>query len=390
MLIGFLGHLRRAGVPVSLRELLDLHHALEKDLIFADINDFYALARTIMVKDESHYDRYDRAFQAFFKDVTDFDDLLETLIPDDWLRQTFLRNLSQEERDKIHSLGGLEKLIEAFKKRLEEQQKRHAGGNRWIGTGGTSPFGHGGYHPEGIRVGGKSEQKRAVKVWEKRQYQNLDAQRQLGTRNIKIALRRLRRFARTGQADQLDLAQTIKGTAENAGLLDVHMMAERHNAVKVLLLLDIGGSMDAHVKVVEELFSAAHTEFKHLEFYYFHNCPYESLWCDNLRRQHSSIDTLEVLRTYPKDYRVIFVGDASMSPYEIAASGGSVEHWNTEAGSVWINRFTEHFDKVAWLNPEAEGYWPHTQSIGMINQLVDGHMYPMTLEGLDAAMRSLT
>lgn len=390
MLVGFLVSLRNHGVPATLRELLDLHAAMEQHLVFADLDQFYYLSRAISVKDEAHYDKFDRAFSAFFKDIETLDDVIEALIPNDWLRKEFEKQLSQEEKDQIKSLGGLEQLIEEFKKRLEEQQKRHAGGNKWIGTGGTSPFGHGGYNPMGIRIGGEGKNKSAAKVWEKRQYQNLDDSRELGTRNIKVALKRLRKFARTGADEELDLDDTISSTARNAGLLDIKMVRERHNAVKVLLFFDVGGSMDPHIKMVEELFSAARSEFKHMEYFYFHNFIYEHVWQDNLRRADNSLLLQDVLHKYSRDYKVIFVGDASMSPYEIAAPGGSVEHWNERPGSESFKAITDTFDKVAWLNPEPAEYWRFTQSIKMVEELVDGHMFPMTLIGMEAAMAFLS
>ena len=386
MLINFFEALRRHEIPVSLKELMDLLAALEHQLTFADMDDFYFLSRALLVKDEKYYDRFDRAFGDYFKGLESLDDILQTLIPDDWLRREFERQLSDEDKAKIESLGGLEKLIEEFKKRLEEQKERHEGGNKWIGTGGTSPFGHSGYHPEGIRVGGESKNKRAAKVWEKREFSNLDDSVELGTRNIKVALRRLRKFARSGAADQLDLDDTISSTARNAGLLDIKMVPERHNSVKMLLFLDVGGSMDPHIKVCEELFSAARAEFKHLEYYYFHNFVYESVWQNNLRRGQERIPLLDVLHTYSRDYKVVFVGDASMSPYEIVQPGGSVEHWNEEPGALWMQRLTDSFDKVAWLNPLAREQWEFTQSVGMVRQLVDEQMYPMSLEGLEKCM----
>lgn len=390
MLINFFSTLRRSGIPVSLKELMDLITALKERLAFANMDDFYYLSRAVMVKDEKYFDRFDRAFGAYFKDLEDLNDVIEALIPDDWLRSEFEKFLTEEEKAEIESLGGLEKLIEEFQKRLEEQEERHEGGNKWIGTGGTSPFGNDGYNPEGIRVGGESKNKKAVKVWEKREFKNLDDQVQLGTRNIKVALRRLRKFARTGAADELDLDDTISSTARNAGLLDIKMVPERHNAVKVLLFLDVGGSMDPHIKVCEELFSAARTEFKHLEYFYFHNFIYESVWQNNVRRQHERINILDIMHKYAHDYKVVFVGDASMSPYELLQPGGSVEHWNEEPGEVWMRRLKQTYDKVVWLNPVAEPEWEWTQSIQMVDQLMEGHMYPMTLEGLEQGMHFLS
>ncbi|MBB3046508.1 hypothetical protein FHR99_000744 [Litorivivens lipolytica] len=389
MLVSFFYTLKESGVPVSIRELLDLISALKARLVFADIDEFYHLARICMVKDEKYYDRFDLAFGRYFRDLETLDDVIEAMIPDDWLRTEFLKQLTEEEKAKIESLGGLDKLIEEFKKRLEEQKERHEGGNKWIGTGGTSPFGHSGYHPEGIRVGGESKNKKAVKVWEKRDFKNLDDSVELGTRNIKIALRRLRKFARTGAADELDLDDTITSTARNAGLLDIKMVPERHNAVKVLLFFDVGGSMDPYVKTCEELFSAARTEFKHMEYFYFHNYLYESVWKNNIRRHAERTPTLDILHKYSADYKVIFVGDASMSPYEILQPGGSVEHWNDEAGEVWVDRVKSTYDKVAWINPVPQDEWGWTQSIDLAYKQMEGHMYPLTLKGLEDAMAYL-
>ncbi|WP_372747936.1 VWA domain-containing protein [Litorivivens sp.] len=389
MLVSFFFTLKETGVPVSIRELLDLISALKARLVFADVEEFYHLARICMVKDEKYYDRFDLAFGRYFRDLETLDDVIEAMIPDDWLRTEFLKQLSDEEKAKIESLGGLDKLIEEFKKRLEEQKERHEGGNKWIGTGGTSPFGHSGYHPEGVRVGGESKNKKAVKVWEKRDFKNLDDSVELGTRNIKVALRRLRKFARTGAADELDMDDTIKSTARNAGMLDIKMVPERHNAVKVLLFFDVGGSMDPYVRTCEELFSAARTEFKHLEYYYFHNYLYESVWKNNVRRHAERISTLDIMHKYSSDYKVIFVGDASMSPYEILQPGGSVEHWNDEAGEVWVKRITDTYDKVAWLNPVPQDEWGWTQSIELAHRQMEGHMYPLTLKGLEEAMAYL-
>ena len=389
MLINFFYLLKKSGLPVSIKELLVLLDALEKRLAFCDINEFYQLARMCLIKDEKHFDKYDRAFSAYFKDLEKFEDILQAIIPEDWLRAEFMKNLSQEEKDKIESLGGLEKLLDEFKKRLEEQKKRHAGGNKWVGTGGTSPFGHSGYHPEGIRVGGQSRNKSAVKVWEKRQFKDLDDSIELGTRNLKVALRKLRKFARSGAAEELDLDDTISSTAKNAGMLDIKMVPERHNAVKVLIFFDVGGSMDPYVKTCEELFSACKTEFKHLEYYYFHNFIYDSVWKDNHRRYTEKTPLTEVLRTYSKDYKVIFVGDASMASYEITHPGGSVEYMNDEAGYVWMQRLKEVFTNVIWLNPVDERYWNYTQSIGMVKQLVEDQMFPLTLKGLERGIRAL-
>lgn len=390
MLINFFYGLRDAGVPVTTRELLDLLEGLSQRVVFADIDQFYYFSRACMVKDEKYFDRFDRAFGLHFKELEALDDIIEALIPDDWLRSEFLKNLSDEEKAKIESLGGLEKLIEEFKKRLEEQKKRHEGGSKWVGTGGTSPFGQEGYHPEGIRVGPNGRNKKAVKVWDRRDFKNLDDSVEIGTRNIKVALRRLRKFARTGAADELDLDDTIHSTARNAGLLDIKMVPERHNAVKVLLFFDVGGSMDPHVKVCEELFSAARTEFKHMENFYFHNFLYESAWRNNVRRHSERTPLLDVLHKYSHDYKVIFVGDASMSPYEIVQPGGSVEHWNEESGETWMRRLLAVYDKAVWLNPVPEDEWEYTQSVAITHQLMDGHMYPLTLKGLEDAMTYLT
>jgi uncharacterized protein len=389
MLVQFFFGLRNAGVPVTIRELLDLLAGLEARLAFMDADEFYQLARVCLVKDEKYYDRFDRAFASYFSDLENLDDVIEALIPDDWLRREFIKQLSDEEKAQIESLGGLDKLIEEFKKRLEEQKGRHAGGNKWIGTGGTSPFGHSGYNPEGVRIGGESRNKKAVKVWEKREYRDLDDSIELGTRNIKIALRRLRKFARTGATEELDIDDTISSTAKNAGLLDLKMVPERHNAVKVLLFFDVGGSMDPHIKVCEELFSAARTEFKHMEYFYFHNFIYESVWDNNIRRHTERMPLQDVFHKYGADYKVIFVGDASMSPYEILQSGGSVEHWNEEPGEFWLRALRDHFEKVVWLNPVPPEEWDWTQSIRIVEQLMEGEMYPMSLAGLEAAMTKL-
>ncbi len=391
MLIDFFNDIRKVGVPVSLRELLDLLAALEKGVAFANIDDFYLLARTCLVKDESYYDRFDRAFGAYFNGLEGLDDLLDTLIPDEWIRKEFEKMLTPEEREKIKSLGSLQELLDTFKERLEEQQKRHAGGNKWIGTGGTSPFGAYGYNPEGIRIGQDGNRhNRAVKVWDKRQFKNLDDSVELGTRNIKVALKRLRQFARSGAASELDLEDTIRSTAHNGGMLDLKLVPERHNSVKVLLFFDVGGSMDGYIKTCEELFSACRTEFKHLEYYYFHNFIYESVWQNNLRRFDERIPTYDLLHKYGSDYKVIFIGDASMSPYEIAMAGGSVEHWNEESGAQWMQRVTDTWKNIVWLNPVPENHWDYTQSIGMTRQLMQDRMFPLTLSGITEAMNLLT
>jgi uncharacterized protein with von Willebrand factor type A (vWA) domain len=389
MLIDFFCKVRDYKVPCTLRELLDLIRALEQGVVFASIDDFYSVSRTILVKDEAHFDKFDRAFADYFKGVASLElDLSE--IPEDWLKKHFEKQLSAEEKEKVKALGGLDKLMETLAERLKEQEKRHQGGNKWIGTGGTSPFGAYGYNPEGIRIGQEeSRHRRATKVWDKRQFKNLDANVEIGTRNIKVALRKLRQFARTGSSEELALDETIAATARNAGYLDIKMKPERHNAIKVLMFFDIGGSMDDHIKDCEQLFSAIHGEFKHLEFFYFHNCLYESVWRDNNRRHNEKIDLLQVLHTYSRDYKIIFVGDATMGPYEITYPGGSVEHWNEEAGNVWMKRLTDHFDKVIWLNPQNEEQWPYYSSINIMRGLVDNKMYPLTLAGLGQGIKAL-
>lgn len=395
MLIQFFFTLRKYRLPVSLRELLDLINALKKGVIFADVDAFYHLARTIMVKDETHFDRFDKAFSDYFSGIADLD-LLESLkqqhnLPEDWLRKEFEKNLSDEEKAQLKAMGGLDELMKTLKERLEEQQKRHAGGNKWVGTGGTSPFGAYGYNPEGVRIGQDGNRNRqAVKVWDKREYRNLDSDREIGSRTIKLALKKLRKFARTGASDTLDLNETIRATAKQGGMLDVKMAPERHNAVKVLMLFDIGGSMDDYIHTCEELFSAAHGEFKHLEFYYFHNCLYENVWQDNERRHSNVIDTMTLINKFTSDYKVIFVGDATMGPYEIAYPGGSVEHYNEEPGSVWLQRVTNHFDKVAWLNPQPVEHWPYYQSIGFIKELMNNRMYALSLDGISKAIKELS
>ena len=390
MLINFFQGLRDAGIPFTTRELLDLFEGLKQHLVFADSETFYYFSRTCLVKDEKYFDRFDRAFSAHFKELESLDAVIEAIIPDDWLRNEFLKSLSDEEKAKIESLGGLEKLIEEFKKRLEEQKERHEGGNKWIGTGGTSPFGQQGYNPEGVRVGPNGGQKKALKVWDRRDFKNLDDDVQLGTRNIKMALRRLRKFARQGAADELDLDDTIRSTARNAGLLDIKLVPERHNAVKVLIFFDVGGSMDPHIRTCEELFSAARTEFKHLEYFYFHNFIYESVWRNNIRRHNERTSLMDVMHKYSHDYKVIFVGDAAMSPYEIVSPGGSVEHWNEESGEVWMRRLRQTYEKMIWINPTPQAEWEYTQSTAMTHQLVEGHMYPLTLKGLEEGMSYLS
>lgn len=387
MLADFLTHVRAHEVPVSIREYLTLLEALQKQVIPPTIDAFYHLARLTLVKDESHFDRFDRAFSSYFQEIE------KALPPDkeiplDWLLNSFESNLTPEQKAAIEKLGW-DKLMEEFRKRLEEQTERHAGGNRWIGTGGTSPFGHSGYHPEGIRVGGESRNRSAVKVWERREFRDYDSTVELGTRNIKIALRRLRRFAREGTELELDLDGTIDHTARNAGYLDIQMVAERRNAVKVLMLLDVGGSMDDHVSQVEELFSAASSEFKNLEVYYFHNCVYEHLWRNNRRRHTEKIATFDVLHRYNPDWRLILVGDATMSPYEITHPGGSIEFYNNEPGAVWLQRLTQAFPHFVWLNPEPQGLWEYRQSIALIRELMHNRMYPVTIAGLEQAMQLL-
>lgn len=390
MLINFFYTLKNAGVPVSIKELLVLLEAMQQHLAFGSIDDFYVLARTCLVKDEKYFDRFDQAFGRYFKDMQTVDDIISAMIPDEWLRQEFEKHLSEEEKKQIQSLGGLEKLIEEFKKRLAEQKERHEGGNKWIGTGGTSPFGHSGYNPEGVRVGGESKNQRAAKVWEKREFKNLDDSVELGSRNIKVALKRLRKFARQGAEEELDIDDTIRATARNAGFLDIRMVPERHNAVKVLMFFDIGGSMDPHVEMCEELFSAVRTEFKHLEYFYFHNFLYDYVWKNNIRRFSEKTQTIDVMHKYAADYKVIFVGDASMSPYEITHTGGNLEYHNEEAGAVWFQRIAETFPKLVWLNPLPEDYWPRTHSVKLVRDLVENRMYPLTLAGLDQAMAYLS
>jgi hypothetical protein len=390
MFAGFFLELREAKVPVSLREYLTLIEAMKQNVAAYSVDEFYYLARTALVKDERNLDKFDRVFGHCFKGLETVAEAAAE-IPEEWLRKLAEKVLTEEEKKQIEALGGWEKLMETLRQRLAEQKGRHQGGSKWIGTAGTSPFGAYGYNPEGVRIGQEGNRNnRAVKVWDKREFRNLDDRIELGTRNIKVALRRLRQFAREGAADQLDLDDTIRSTARNAGWLDIKMVPERHNAVKVLLLLDIGGSMDGHVRTCEELFSAARAEFKHLEYFYFHNCPYEALWRDAWRRHVERTPTTQVLHTYDASYKLIFVGDASMSPYEIVQPGGSVEHWNEEAGDVWLRRLLGTYPKSVWLNPVPERYWEGAPSIQMIHQLMEGRMFPLTLDGLDRAMRRLT
>ena len=389
MFFNFVDELRAAGIQASFKEHLVLLEALDKDVIEQTPEQFYYLSRAIFVKDEGLLDKFDQVFNKVFKGIlTDYGQN-PVDIPEEWLKAVAEKFLTPEEMEAIKSLGSWEEIMETLKKRLEEQQKRHEGGNKWVGTGGTSPYGNNGYNPEGVRIGGESKHKRALKVWEKREFQNLDNTRELGTRNIKVALRRLRRFAREGNPDELDLEGTIEGTAKQ-GWLDIRMRAERKNAVKVLLFLDVGGSMDPHIKLVEELFSAATTEFKNLEFFYFHNCLYESVWKDNRRRNSERTPTWDLLHKYGHDYKVIFVGDAAMSPYEIAQPGGSVEHFNPEPGGAWLQRVVNTYPACVWINPEPERSWGYSQSNRMIRELFHDRMYPLTLGGLDEAMRELT
>jgi uncharacterized protein len=388
MFLNFIEELRSAGIPASLKEHLALLEALEAEVIERQPEEFYYLARTVLVKDEALLDRFDLVFNKVFKGLLSSYSRAAQDVPEDWLKAVAEKFLSPEEMEAMKSLGSWDEIMETLKKRLEEQQKRHEGGNKWIGTGGTSPFGNGGYNPEGVRIGGESKHKRALKVWEKREFANLDNSKELGTRNIKVAMRRLRKFARTGTPDELDIDATINGTARQ-GWLDIHMRAERRNAIKVLLFLDIGGSMDPFIKLCEELFSAATSEFKNLEFFYFHNCPYEGVWKDNRRRFAERTPMWDVLHKFPHDYKLIFVGDAAMSPYEISHPGGSVEHFNEEAGAVWMQRMTNTYPSAVWLNPTPQAHWSYSQSTKIIKDLMKDRMYPLTLDGLDDAMREL-
>ena len=390
MLIPFFYQLRNGGLQTSITELLTLLEALKKDMAGQSVDDFYYLARACLVKDESKFDLFDRIFAVYFQGVEDSLADLLTDVPDEWLRHQAELMLSEEERAEIEALGGFDELMRALRERLEEQDARHEGGSKWIGTAGTSPFGAYGYNPEGVRIGQQGSRSRsAVKVWDKREYRNLDDSVELGTRNIKVALRRLRKFAREGAADQLDLDDTIDKTARNAGLLDIRMVPERHNAVKVLLCLDVGGSMDDHVRICEELFSASRSEFKHLEYFYFHNFIYESMWKDNRRRHAERIPTLDIAHKYGADYKLIFVGDATMSPYEIVYAGGSVEHWNDEPGAVWIKRLLNTYPKAIWLNPEPRHRWDYTPSVKLTRELMEDRMYPLTIAGLDEGIKAL-
>ena len=394
MLIDFFYTLRAAKLPVSVKEFLTLLEALQADVVgprqpdACSIDDFYYLARTALVKDEKHFDKFDRAFAAYFKGVEHIADFRKE-IPAEWLRKILEKELTPEQKAAIEKMGW-DELMETLKKRLDEQKERHEGGSKWIGTGGTSPFGHGGYNPQGIRIGGKGGNKSAVKVWDQRAYRDYDDSQELGTRNIKVALRRLRKFARTGSEFELDLPDTIRSTAANAGWLDIKMVPERHNSVKVLLLMDVGGTMDEHIARVEELFSATKAEMKHLEFYYFHNCVYDFMWKNNRRRFAEKFATWDIIRKYNKDYKLIFVGDATMSPYEILQPGGSVEYTTEAPGAEWLQRLTHAFPKFAWINPEPQGVWQYRQSIAIIQQLMSQRMFPLTLKGLEDAMRMLS
>ena len=394
MLIDFFYTLRSAKLPVSVKEYLTLLEALKSNVVGPEsdeayrIDDFYYLSRLTLVKDEKHYDKFDRAFAAYFKGVEHIADFRKE-IPAEWLRKILEKELTPEQKAAIEKMGW-DELMETLKKRLDEQKERHEGGSKWIGTGGTSPFGHGGYNPQGIRIGGKGGNKSAVKVWDQRAYRDYDDSQELGTRNIKVALRRLRKFARTGSEFELDLPDTIRSTAANAGWLDIKMVPERHNSVKVLLLMDVGGTMDEHIARVEELFSATKAEMKHLEFYYFHNCVYDFMWKNNRRRFAEKFATWDIIRKYNKDYKLIFVGDATMSPYEILQPGGSVEYNNEEPGAEWLQRLTHAFPKFAWINPEPQGVWQYRQSIAIIQQLMGQRMFPLTLKGLEDAMRMLS
>jgi uncharacterized protein with von Willebrand factor type A (vWA) domain len=389
MFFQFFEELRSAKVPVTLKEYLALMEALERGVIDLKVDEFYVLSRAALVKDERNLDKFDRVFGHVFKGLENLDASEIAQIPEEWLRALTEKFLTEEEKKQIEALGGWDKLMETLKERLAEQKSRHEGGNKWIGSGGTSPFGNSGYNPEGIRIGqDKSRQGKAVKVWDKREYKNLDDSIELGTRNIKVALRRLRKWARQGAETELDLPDTIRNTA-NKGYLDLKLVPERHNTVKVLIFFDIGGSMDAYIKLCEELFSAARTEFKHMEFFYFHNCLYESVWKDNRRRHNEKTATFDVLHKFPHDYKVIFVGDATMSPYELTYPGGSVEHWNEEPGAVWLDRCVQIYPHLVWLNPVAEKHWEYTPSIGLVRQIISDRMFPLTLDGLDKAMREL-
>jgi hypothetical protein len=390
MFVDMFYKLREGGIPVSITEYLTLLEALRRRVADIDIDAFYYLTRATLVKDEKHYDRFDRIFGACFEGMEELMEDLFAEIPAEWLRKQYELNLSEAEKRQIEALGGWDKLMEELRKRLQEQKGAHHGGSKMIGTGGRSPFGAYGFNPEGIRIGQyESRNRRAVKVWDRREYRNLDDHVEIGTRNIKLALRNLRRFARTGASEELDLDDTIHSTARKAGLLDIKMVPKRHNAVKVLLFLDIGGSMDDHVRICQELFSATRSEFKHLEYFYFHNCVYDHVWRDNRRRYNEQIPVMDVMHKYGHDHKLIFVGDASMSPYEIMVDGGSVEYWNEESGAVWMGRLLAAYPHAIWLNPVAEQYWDYTASIAMIRHIMQGRMYPLTIDGLNRGMETL-
>ncbi len=391
MLINFFMALKEERLPVSFTELFSLLECLKQNVIFASVEDFYHLSRMCFVKDEKNFDKFDIAFGKYFENIEAINDLSMYKIPEHWLRKQREAMLSEEEKARIEALGGLDKLMEEFRKRMEEQQKRHQGGNKWIGTGGTSAFGAYGYNPEGIRIGQQEGRNQsAVKVWDRRNYRDLDDSVAIGSRNIKMALRRLRKFARTGAAEELDITDTISSTARNAGLLDIKMVPERHNSVKVLLFFDVGGSMEPHVKLCEELFSAARTEFKHLKYYYFHNFIYESVWSKSHRRHAETTSTFEILNKYSKNYKIIFVGDATMAPYEVTHAGGSIEHYNEEPGAVWMKRLAEVFEQLVWINPTPRDFWEHSYSIEIVRELVDDRMFPLSVKGLEQAMTLLT
>lgn len=390
MLVDFFFTLRKYQVKSSLKELLDLYALLEKGVITNSVDDFYSLSRTVLVKEETQFDKFDRAFAHYFEGVQSID-LFDTKLPNDWLTKQFEKRLSEQEKAQLKSLGGLDKLLETLKKRLEEQKKRHQGGNKWVGTGGTSPFGAFGDHPEGVRIGQPhNRQFSAAKVWDKRDYKDLSSDNELGTRNLKLALRQLRKFARSGASEELDVHQTINSTAKQGGLLDIHMTPLRHNAIKLIMFFDVGGSMDAYIEQAEKLFSAAKTEFKHLEYFYFHNCVYEHVWKSNTRGHDTLSSLWDIFRKYGSDYRVIFVGDATMGPYEVTYPGGSVEHWNEESGEVWLRRLYEHFNKCVWLNPQAESTWHYHQSIHLISDILDKNMFPLTIDGINSAIKKLS
>jgi len=390
MLIKFFFTLKEAKVPVTIRELLDLLKALEQGLVYSNMNDFYLLSRTVLVKDEKHFDKFDRAFASYFDGLPMLDELLEKAIPEEWMREQLKNSLTPEEIAQIEELGGIDKLLEAMQERLENQSKRHEGGTKNIGTGGKSPLGNAGHNPSGFNVTGKNDKNKAAKMWHKREFKDLDDNVELGTRNIKVALRRLRRLARTGSNEELNLGDTITSTARKGGFLDIKMQPERKNRVKVILFFDVGGSMDPHIRVCEELFSAARSEFKTMEMFYFHNFIYDNVWKSNQRRWSEKTPTWDLLNLFSSDYRIIFVGDAMMSPYEINSEGGCIEYYNEESGATWMNRITDHFDKVVWLNPEPEGSWRHTSTVHYTQQLVSHNMYPLTMKGIENSMKYLS